>query len=164
MPSREDGAPAPKRPRPSLKLKRRKRDEEADELPVSQPAKSTSFGPIDLWSASRIPDATNPWPIAKENEDPNGGDDETKASANDYCVDDTGSRPYGPEFPPPANAALSPPPLPPPFSGLNNAGNTCYVNSVLQALRYCPDFVSSLNEVFPDILKTQLLSSTLINN
>lgn len=30
------------------------------------------------------------------------------------------------------------------FSGLCNLGNTCYVNSVLQVLRFCPGFYTSV--------------------
>ena len=34
------------------------------------------------------------------------------------------------------------PPLP--YTGLANLGNTCYLNAVLQILRYCPGFLQSL--------------------
>lgn len=34
-----------------------------------------------------------------------------------------------------------------PYVGFYNIGNTCYLNSVLQALRYCPDFVTVLANV-----------------
>lgn len=42
---------------------------------------------------------------------------------------------------------------PPPFSALNNVGNTCYINSVLQILRYCPRFVESLKKVGRETVK-----------
>ncbi len=34
------------------------------------------------------------------------------------------------------------PPLP--YTGLANLGNTCYLNAVVQVLRYCPGFLKSL--------------------
>ena len=34
-----------------------------------------------------------------------------------------------------------------PFSGLCNLGNTCYVNSVLQVLRFCPGFCENVVEI-----------------
>jgi len=36
---------------------------------------------------------------------------------------------------------------PPPFSGLYNLGNTCYLNSILQVLRFCPGFCFGLEEL-----------------
>lgn len=36
---------------------------------------------------------------------------------------------------------------PPPFSGLHNLGNTCYLNSILQVLRFCPGFRSGVEEI-----------------
>ena len=35
----------------------------------------------------------------------------------------------------------------PPFSGLCNLGNTCYVNSLLQPLRFCPQFSQWISEL-----------------
>ncbi|XP_782306.4 ubiquitin carboxyl-terminal hydrolase 1 [Strongylocentrotus purpuratus] len=34
-----------------------------------------------------------------------------------------------------------------PYTGLHNLGNTCYLNSVLQVLRYCPSFSDNLNRL-----------------
>ena len=35
-----------------------------------------------------------------------------------------------------------------PFVGLNNLGNTCYLNSVLQVLYFCPGFKSGVKHLF----------------
>ena len=35
----------------------------------------------------------------------------------------------------------------PPLSGLRNLGNTCYVNSLLQPLRFCPQFSQWIEEL-----------------
>ncbi|KAM9384411.1 ubiquitin carboxyl-terminal hydrolase 1 [Pholidichthys leucotaenia] len=35
-----------------------------------------------------------------------------------------------------------------PFVGLNNLGNTCYLNSVLQVLYYCPGFKEGIKKVY----------------
>ncbi|RVE73568.1 hypothetical protein OJAV_G00032540 [Oryzias javanicus] len=41
-----------------------------------------------------------------------------------------------------------------PFVGLNNLGNTCYLNSVLQVLHYCPGFREGLKTLY-DLSKCQ---------
>ncbi|XP_077980679.1 ubiquitin carboxyl-terminal hydrolase 1-like [Glandiceps talaboti] len=41
----------------------------------------------------------------------------------------------------------------PPFTGLYNLGNTCYLNSVIQALRYCPEFSPGIMHLGNDIDK-----------
>ncbi|XP_070579400.1 ubiquitin carboxyl-terminal hydrolase 1-like isoform X2 [Ptychodera flava] len=41
----------------------------------------------------------------------------------------------------------------PPLTGLYNLGNTCYLNSVLQALRYCPEFSPGIIHLGSDIDK-----------
>ncbi|XP_002732260.1 ubiquitin carboxyl-terminal hydrolase 1-like [Saccoglossus kowalevskii] len=41
----------------------------------------------------------------------------------------------------------------PPYTGLYNLGNTCYLNSVIQALRYCPEFNEGILEMGGDIDK-----------
>jgi len=35
-----------------------------------------------------------------------------------------------------------------PFVGLNNLGNTCYLNSILQVLYFCPGFKSGVKHLF----------------
>ncbi|MBN3302239.1 UBP1 hydrolase, partial [Amia calva] len=35
-----------------------------------------------------------------------------------------------------------------PFVGLNNLGNTCYLNSILQVLYYCPGFKDGIKELY----------------
>ncbi|XP_072037139.1 LOW QUALITY PROTEIN: ubiquitin carboxyl-terminal hydrolase 1-like [Amphiura filiformis] len=45
------------------------------------------------------------------------------------------------------NQSEEPQELPPPYCGLNNLGNTCYFNSVLQALRYTPGFCDGLRNL-----------------
>lgn len=34
-----------------------------------------------------------------------------------------------------------------PFCGLINTGNTCYINSIIQVLRFCPEFTKSIQNV-----------------
>uniref|UniRef100_A0A286XXY2 ubiquitinyl hydrolase 1 n=1 Tax=Cavia porcellus TaxID=10141 RepID=A0A286XXY2_CAVPO len=40
-----------------------------------------------------------------------------------------------------------------PFVGLNNLGNTCYLNSILQVLYFCPGFKSGVKHLFNIISK-----------
>ncbi|XP_066482218.1 ubiquitin carboxyl-terminal hydrolase 1 isoform X1 [Tiliqua scincoides] len=40
-----------------------------------------------------------------------------------------------------------------PFVGLNNLGNTCYLNSILQVLYFCPGFKSGVKQLFNIISK-----------
>ncbi|KAK6484472.1 ubiquitin carboxyl-terminal hydrolase 1-like [Huso huso] len=40
-----------------------------------------------------------------------------------------------------------------PFVGLNNLGNTCYLNSILQVLYYCPGFKTGIKNLYNLILK-----------
>nr|XP_033773141.1 ubiquitin carboxyl-terminal hydrolase 1 [Geotrypetes seraphini] len=41
----------------------------------------------------------------------------------------------------------------PPFAGLNNLGNTCYLNSILQVLYYCPGFATGVKYLNNIIVK-----------
>ncbi|XP_069088641.1 ubiquitin carboxyl-terminal hydrolase 1 [Pleurodeles waltl] len=40
-----------------------------------------------------------------------------------------------------------------PFAGLSNLGNTCYLNSVLQVLYYCPGFTTGVKQLFQTVSK-----------
>ncbi|ESO85682.1 hypothetical protein LOTGIDRAFT_155173 [Lottia gigantea] len=43
-------------------------------------------------------------------------------------------------------------PLVPPVSSLENLGNTCFLNSILQVLRYTPKFLTGLTELYTNII------------
>ncbi|XP_030061426.1 ubiquitin carboxyl-terminal hydrolase 1 isoform X2 [Microcaecilia unicolor] len=45
----------------------------------------------------------------------------------------------------------------PPFAGLNNLGNTCYLNSILQVLYYCPGFATGVKYLNNIIVKKKEL-------
>lgn len=40
-----------------------------------------------------------------------------------------------------------------PFAGLSNLGNTCYLNSILQVLYYCPGFTTGVKQLFQTVSK-----------
>ncbi|KAG7487654.1 hypothetical protein MATL_G00025730 [Megalops atlanticus] len=42
-----------------------------------------------------------------------------------------------------------------PFVGLNNLGNTCYLNSILQVLYYCPGFKDGIKTLYSLLSKTK---------
>ncbi|XP_041371776.1 ubiquitin carboxyl-terminal hydrolase 1-like isoform X2 [Gigantopelta aegis] len=51
-------------------------------------------------------------------------------------------------------------PTVPPVSSLENIGNTCFFNSVLQVLRYTPAFLDGLGELFREIVAVEKTRST----
>ena len=51
-----------------------------------------------------------------------------------------------------------PKPPPPPHAGLNNHGNICYANAVLQVLRYCPGFAECVDEIATTVNNLRLNS------
>jgi ubiquitin C-terminal hydrolase len=53
------------------------------------------------------------------------------------------------------------PPLP--YTGLANLGNTCYLNAVVQVLRYCPGFLKSLVNLDEISAKNCLASNDLVS-
>ncbi|XP_038064454.1 ubiquitin carboxyl-terminal hydrolase 1-like isoform X2 [Patiria miniata] len=109
-------SPPKKRPKLSLKFMRKDRPAAADDDDVAQTSSSGRTG---------------------HNSAPNGQSNSTSsAAAADLPTAQTSSSRDGQ-----AELVRSPPP---PFAGLQNLGNTCYLNSVLQALRFCPGFCQGL--------------------
>lgn len=50
-----------------------------------------------------------------------------------------------------------------PFVGLNNLGNTCYLNSILQVLYFCPGFKSGVKHLFNIISKKKEMLKDELN-